>query len=226
MDHVFVTGRTIATSITIDGVTLASGTTGSQLFTLAFDATGVALWGAISASPGGTARGHAISVDGSGSVYVAGVTNNDLVIDGITLSVGNQQKAVLVAYDNTGVLTHMEVIDDRMPTDMVVDDAGQAYVCGYTAFGNDWFNPSMRNGFVAAYPGDGTCRWTVGVSGALDEDLCQSVSLNAAQTKLIVSGTFSFDEWFGALHVQTIMNNLDGFIMHLDTAGTVDWGRT
>ncbi|MEO8069488.1 MAG: T9SS type A sorting domain-containing protein [Flavobacteriales bacterium] len=227
MDRVHVTGATDATSITVDGVTMTNSGTGLQLYTLAFDANGTALWGVMSASPGGTASGRAISVDASLRTYIAGVASTDLVINGTTLPVGNQDKAVLLTFDNVGALTHMEVMADCVPVDMAVDDAGHAYVCGFVVnsavFGNDTLVPSVLDGFVAAFPGNGTCDWVVGVSGAQDNEICYSVALDNSHTHLISSGIFTFDAWFGPLHVQSGMVPSDGFIMHLDTAGAVNW---
>ncbi|MFZ1688392.1 MAG: T9SS type A sorting domain-containing protein [Flavobacteriales bacterium] len=227
LDRVYVTGSSSGTSITIDGITMTNPGVNVQLYALAFDANGTASWGTMSASPSGVANGRVIATDGSGNAYVSGLASANLVIDGSTLPVGNQDMAVLMAFNNTGAVTHMEVLADCMPMDMAVDDAGNAYVGGYVQntaiFGSDTLLPSVLDGFVAAFPGDGTCNWVVGVEGAQDNEICYSVALDASRTHLIASGIFTFDAWFGPMHVQSGMVPSDGFIMHLDTAGTVNW---
>jgi hypothetical protein len=225
-DNVFVAGQTSATSFTVGGGTLTNLSGGQELFALKFNANGGELWGGISQASQG-AESCCIAADATGKAYVVGKATGEFIIGQDTVDTGFITQAVLIKFDFFGVVEHVEVLAECQPLDLDVDDAGNAYVCGWidtmADFGGDTLVPSVLDGFVAAYASDGSYRWVVGVQGEIDNEICWSVDLDAAQTGLYVGGTFVFDAWFGGMHVETGLSPTDGFIMQLDTAGTVNW---
>ena len=231
---VLATGAVWADSIAIGGISLSDTSGWKQLFVVKLDPSGQALWANMSHSQQdpvmGGPEGRCISSDAAGNTVVAGILSGPLVMDGDTLDADTVSiHAMLITFDPAGALEHMELLPaECFPEDLTVDDAGNTYLCGMyyatAAFDTDTLSSGgWYDGFVVAYAPDGTERWVVGVQGATHNDLCRSISLSGAADTLFVGGTFIGGAWFGDLYVPTDSSFTDGFVMQLDTAGTVGW---
>ncbi|HMC97738.1 MAG TPA: T9SS type A sorting domain-containing protein, partial [Flavobacteriales bacterium] len=227
LDRVYVIGSCDAPSLTVDAVTLVNTGVGSQVVAFRFDENGMAEGGAISSNPLPGSAGLNIAVDGSGNVYSTVRFNETLVVNGVTLSTSLANSVALTKFTSAGDLEWMHAVAVCDPLDLTLDLDGNAYVCGdiqaEADFDGDILVPSVLDGFVSAYTGTGEYRWVVGVQGDIDNELCWSVALDSAQTNLIVGGTFVISASFGGVPMSTGSSPTDGFVMHMDTAGTVNW---
>ncbi len=226
-DKVFVSGSSNAVSLAIGGVILLNTTGGDQLTTLKFDAAGVAQWGKISSAATAGGSGLCIAVDKLANVYVTGRFDDTLIIDDDTLSTLITDHVALIKFTSVGDVAWLHALANCDPLDLAVDADGNAYVCGdfqYLAdFDGDTLIPSVLDGFVSAYTTNGVHRWVTGVQGDIDNELCWSVAVDSAGTKLVVAGTFVFSAWFGDQFVSTGTSPTDGFVMRMDTSGEVHW---
>ncbi|MEO8067655.1 MAG: T9SS type A sorting domain-containing protein [Flavobacteriales bacterium] len=225
--NVLVTGWTTAPSLTVDGVTLLNDSSVWQLYALKFDASGTALWGNESHAPRRWALGQAIGADALGNTYVSGRIEGVFVMGADTVGTDSVDAGVLIKLGPTGTVEYVHLLPPFYRQDITVDAIGNAYVCGIvqgtTVWGNDTLGATLFDGFVAAYAPDGNYRWVVGVQGTVGNEFCRSVVLDATQTGLLVSGTFREAAWFGDVYMETDVPPTDGFVMQVDTTGSVEW---
>jgi len=139
-------------NVYVTGFSVGSGTTGSDYVTIKYDSVGQEQWVAVyHGSANGPNEAVAIAVDGSGNVYVTGVSAsafNDNDYATIKYNASGQEQWV-VRYD------HSSGIDDAAA--IVVDASGNVYVTGFSSF--DYatikYNSAGQEQWVARYNGPG-----------------------------------------------------------------------
>ena len=227
LDRVFVTGHTNAPSLTFGSITVNNTAGGDQMWALYLDSSGTPQWAVVSEAINGGAEGLCIATNGTGEAFVATRFNTSFTIGTESVSSGATAPAALVKLGQDGQAEWMHLIASCDPLDLTVDMNGNTYLCGDFQYEADFdgtvLTPSVLDGFVASYGLFGDFRWVTAVHGDIDNELCWSVEVDAAQTSLIVGGTFVISASFGGTVISTGTSPTDGFVMHMDTAGTVNW---
>jgi outer membrane protein assembly factor BamB len=209
--NVYVTGFYGANPLIIynagggaSGITVTRTGT-SDAYLVKYNTSGTAQWATHFGGSGNVARGFGISVDGSGSVYIAGsyfaatVTfyNANGNPSGITLTNGSTAgDALVVKYNTSGTALWASRIDgsgDQRAMSTSVDGAGNVYVTGVYAFSNP-LTIYNANGsafattltpvggddvFVVKYNTSGTAQWVTQIAGT-GGDIAYGISVDSA----------------------------------------------
>lgn len=227
LDRVFVTGHTNAPSLTFGSVTVNNTAGGDQMWALYLGSTGTPQWATISEAASGGAEGLCIASNGTGEAYVAVRFTTTLTVGDHSVISGAPSPAALVKLGQDGQAEWVHLAASCDPLDLAVDVNGNTYLCGDFQYEADFdgtvLTPSVLDGFVASYGLFGDLRWVTAVQGDIDNELCWSVVLDQAQTSLVVGGTFVISASFGGTVISTGTSPTDGFVMHMDTTGTVNW---
>ncbi len=214
--NIYVAGYT---SGNLDGYTNAGI---NDLFIMKLDPDGNKLW----THQMGTSRddkAYDVSVDASGNVYVVGVTGYNSVageagLDG-NISAGGDD-LFIVKYDNDGNklwTRQMGTFSSEHATGATVDEAGNAYVAGYSGTSLDGSTP---NGvFVIKYDTNGNNLWTRQIEGAAGAAYFYRISLGA-DGHLYLAGTAGTD-----LDGNINIGGYDAFVAKYDTDGNKIWTR-
>jgi len=161
-------------------------------------------------------RGSDVSIDGSGSVYVTGVTEGGL--DGNT-SAGSADM-FLTKYDTAGTKQWTEQLGTTVEDyggDVSVDGSGNAYVTGHTYGGLDGnTSAGYFDMFLTKYDTAGTKQWTQQL-GTADRDVGLGVSIDGSGNAYVTGYTR------GGLDGNTSAGDVDVFLTKYDTAGTKQW---
>ena len=142
--------------------------------TLIYDSSGTLIsQPRVSGSTAGFDRAQAVKTDATGNIYITGTTrgsNGDLDIKTVKLSA-------------TGSLLWLETFDsgnDDIGNDIIVDDAGNVYICG-ESHGND------KDFFVRKYNTAHHTEWTEQIDGGGQEDIAYKMCFDS-EGNLIVTG--------------------------------------
>lgn len=160
----------------------------------------------------------AVAVDAGGNVYLVGSSAGSL--DGAT-SAGIFD-AVLVKYDRFGSKLWSRQFGSRaddLALAVVVDNSGNVYVGGTTDGRMDGAPPSAVSGaFVAKYDSAGSRQWIRQMQSG-QTDMVRSLAVDAAGDVIAVGYTT------GSLFAQYAGGGSDAFLMKIDSAGDLKWGR-
>lgn len=121
----------------------------------------------------------AIGADGSGNIYVAGVTNEGVASDGF-----------ITKYDASGNKLWLKTLNGSSDIndafyDMTVDNLGNAYVTGMI---NSDIG-AISDIVVARYKPDGTLDWNKVISGSSSHDIGHAISMNGLDSIYAVGFT-------------------------------------
>jgi alpha-tubulin suppressor-like RCC1 family protein len=187
----------------------------SDLFVVKYDASGVKQW-TRQLGGSGSDQAFGIDVDGSGNVYAAGWTYNNL--DGNT-SAGDRDLFV-VKYDASGVKQWTrqlgtDVIDDAFGVS--VDESGNSYVVGRTAGSLDGnTNAGDWDLFMVKYDASGVKQWTRQL-GSPTSDLAYGVAVDGCGNVYVAGYTA------GSLDGNTSAGDWDLFMVKYDASGVKQW---
>jgi uncharacterized repeat protein (TIGR01451 family)/uncharacterized delta-60 repeat protein len=166
--------------------------------------------------------GHAIAVDGDGSVYVAGYSSASW---GSPLQphAGSGNDAFVARLDNAGSLTWHTFLGGNgadYGRAIAVDGNGSVYVAGYSQ--GSWGSPLRAyidsDAFVARLGGDGSLTWNTFLGG-IDWDTGNAIAVDGAGS-VYVAG-YSGASWGSPLRAHA--GNNDAFVARLDSAGSLTW---
>jgi hypothetical protein len=133
--NVYVTGYYNTAAITVDGVTLPIPLGSNAGYIIKFNTSGIAQWGH-KIDGTGEDSGQGVAVDTSGNVYVTGLYNGAITVDGVILaaSVGGTVAAFIIKFNTSGTAQWGKKIDG-MGSDhgygVAVDTSGNVYVTGH-----------------------------------------------------------------------------------------------
>ncbi len=160
----------------------------------------------------------AVAVDAGGNVYLVGSSAGSL--DGATSA--GMFDAVLVKYDRFGSKLWSRQFGSRaddLALAVVVDSSGNVYVCGTTDGRIDGAPPSAVSGaFVAKYDSAGARQWVRQIQSG-QTDMVRSLAVDAAGDVVAAGYTT------GSLFAQYAGGGSDAFLMKIDSAGDLKWGR-
>ncbi len=180
-------------NVIVTGVTLSGLVFNFDYITAKYDPLGTEVWVKKYSGPEDDDGAEAVAVDSNGNVYVTGhVINSDWDYDIVTVkynAAGVQQWATL--WDGTGD-------GDDQPSDIAVNDDGEAFVIGTTY--TDASTTDSGNIVVLKYNTDGTIGWDVEIVGTDDlQDEGIAIGLDS-NGDVYVAGTMdtsaSSDDWY------------------------------
>ena len=162
--------------------------------------------------------GFGVAVDGSGNVYVTGLTGGAL--DGNTNAGGPD--IFLVKYDSAGKkqwTRQLGTSDYDAGHGVAVDGSGNVYVTGFTGGGLDGnTNAGNWDIFLVKYDSAGTKQWTRQL-GTITYDYGYGVAVDGSGNVYVTGFTF------GGLDGNTNAGGGDIFLVKYDSAGTKQWTR-
>lgn len=174
---------------------------------------------------GGTGddRANIIQTDGSGNVYVAGAYSGTVDFGTGPSSSSGDLDLFLAKYDASGAALWLvnggDVFDDVI-LGMAVDNAGNAYVCGYGEIVSDG---SSRASYVSKIANDGTVEWSHILTSDADYTAAYGISIDDSGNAYVSGhfmGTADFDPSTTASSTLTAYGtNSDIFILKLNSAG-------
>ena len=214
-----------------------------EIFIAKYNSSGALQW-IQSAGGADTDRSQAIDIDGQGNVYIAGYFRDSVTFDGTNyLGLNTGTRRMFVAkYSASGTFqwahwANAATNNGMEAMDLVVDDAGHAYVCGQMGADGDFEGTIVptfggsTNGYIAKYSPNGDLIYVKRVSN-VGAGIMQ-LALNDAQDSLYAVGQFygtaSFEE--GTSLSVTSPHGLNTshhsyFLAAYDSAGTGVWATS
>lgn len=214
-------------------LTNTSASSFSDVFIAKFDTSGSAVWARSLGVAAFSDLGNAVSLDGSGNVFVAGqstfpsfsgvaLTNHGRIFVAKYDNNGNPQWARKAGGGSTGV--------SDTATALAADAAGNVYLAG--AFGSaavnfdgglGLANEGGQDSFLARFDGSGGLQWVRQLGGASDAR-ANGLAVDGAGNAY-VAGEFSGVLQLPGTLLTTGPTNQNLFITRFSTAGAVDWAR-
>ncbi len=187
---------------------------GSDYYLAKYDQSGTRLW---LRQAGTSAADIAISlaVDGSGNAFVTGFTEGNLGGPNSGLS-----DAFLAKYDPSGTLLWTRqtgTAAEDWSTGIGLDQAGNAYLTGYTGGSLGGPNAGLDDAFLAKYDAEGNQVWIrqLGTSAAEDGN---SVAVDTAGSAYLIG-------WTSGGLAGPNAGLVDAFMARYDSSGTLLWTR-
>ena len=181
---------------------------------------------------GGTDEGNSIAVDAAGNTYVTGLT------DSINFPMrnaaqpdfgGGQQDAFVAKFNPAGALVYSTYLGgdgQDNATGIAVDQAGNAYITGYTASKNfptrnalQSVNRGRFNSFVAKLDPSGALVYSTYLGGSLN-DHASSIAVDSSGNIYIAGITTSQDFPLASALQPSPGGDADLFVAKLNAAGT------
>lgn len=239
----------LGNSVTVRGANTNGN--GSNIALVKYDANGAAQWARSVASGGAPSWFSAVTVDGSGNIYAAGVIQNVETLtfgNGVTArgsnSIGNGDNLLLVKYDASGTARWARSVPSGPAPSWIrslaVDKAGNVYAAGVVV-GSGSF--SLGNGvavtgtyavgsniLVMKYNPDGEVQWARSTQAAANESWFNSVDVDDegnvyAAGAFRGTGAFSFGGQAEAQGVYEAQNGYNALLVKYDASGTPQWAR-
>ncbi len=186
------------------------------------------IWNTFLGTNNGTDYGLGITVDGSGNIYVTGISNATWgkPVRGYTRA----SDAFVVKLDSAGNLiwnTFLGGIGNDYGEGVAVDGSGNVYITGLTdvSLGSGtWGNPiraftSQGDAFVAKLDSNGNLTWNTFLGGG-GSDWGKGITVSSNGT-VYVAG-FSDAAWGGPI-IRAYTTLSDAFIARLDSSGNLIW---
>jgi uncharacterized delta-60 repeat protein len=190
-------------NVYIAGYTGSSGAGSPELLIAKYDTSGTIQW---QRTLGGASNdyGFGIAVDGSGNVYVTGLTES---------SGGALANFLIVKYDTSGTIQWQRTLggaQNDIANGIAVDGSGNVYVSGYTGSSG----AGNSDVLIVKYDTSGTIQWQRTLGGA-STDIGYGIAVDGSGNVYISGYTFSS----GA-------GSSDVLIAKYNTSGTIQWQRT
>ena len=210
-------GNVYVTGLTGGGLDGNTNVGGADVFLVKYDSAGTKQW----TRQLGTSSydsGQGVAVDGSGNVYVTGLTGGSL--DGNS-NAGNWD-IFLVKYDSAGTKQWTRQLGTTAEDGgygVAVDGSGNVYVTGHTGGSLDGnTNVGGADIFLVKYDSAGTKQWTRQL-GTSSYDSGQGVAVDGGGNVYVTGLTG------GGLDGNSNAGNWDIFLVKYDSAGTKQWTR-
>jgi hypothetical protein len=195
------------------------GNYSKDIFVAKYDSTGRHLWSKSFGNDGNSEISQALTVDGSGNIYISGKTASGVSVPAINFGCTNSDYAgaglnsFVTKLNGQGQCQWVRYVSDRyddVSTGVTVDASGNVYMTGYfqsTAnfdgqdplFGNATFRrtatgtinngPSESDGYIVKYNSTGVIQW-VRRFGGTSTDQGSSVSIDPTDNGVVLTGMF------------------------------------
>lgn len=207
--NVYITGRTAGG---LDGGTNASVGVGvGDAFLIKYDTSGARQWTKLLGTSAED-EAYSVAVDAGGNIFIAGLTNGDLV----GTNAGNSDMFV-AKYDSTGTLVWTQQLgngSNDVARGVATDSSGNVYVTGYTGGSLDsqvWIGAT--DAFITKYNAAGAKQWTkqFGSSDSSKDDAAFAITIDATDS-IYVTG-----------YINSALTVGDVFVAKYDTLGTQQW---
>ncbi len=205
----YVTGYT---SGTFSGQSNAGGT---DAFLAKLDSSGKVLWVREFGSSSSD-FGTAVAVDGSGNVFVVGITSGTM--PGGNIAAG-QDDYFLAKFDSSGTRQWLvqhgtSAMDDGLAVG--VDGSGNSYVAGSTTGAIMGSNAGGDDAFLVKYDSSGSTLWAKQFGGSGDDD-AMGLAVDSSGNAYVTGGTSS------GLGGHTNAGGFDVFLAEYGSSGTRAW---
>lgn len=198
-NNIYLTGKGV--KITAEGY---------NIYTLKYNSNGQRLWAVdFTGTPGVNSNeyGLGIAIDGSGNVYVAGAA--------VVTNKGNE--FTVLKYNTNGVLQYSKMLSGANLNasdeayDVAVDNAGNAYACGYYySGGQDFFS-----GVIIKLNPTGIVTYTKLYNGVTNNNWEEYVNQIILDNQHVIG--------VGTVRRDPNVNDYDMFTVKLTTAGVQSW---
>jgi hypothetical protein len=198
IDNVYIAGATT-------GILGGASAGGNDAFLSKYDASGTLLWTQQLGTVGNDAA-SSVSSDGSGSVYISGITSGDL--GGAN---AGDKDAFLSKYDATGALLWTQQIGSAnwdSASSVSSDGLGSVYISGKTLGDLGSANAGGEDAFLAKYDSSGDLQWTRQL-GTPADDTSHGVSADHLGNVFVVGNTAD--------------PNPDAWVSKYDSLGNLLW---
>ena len=195
------------------------GTYGKDIFVAKYDSAGRHLWSRSFGNDGNSEMGQAVTVDGSGNIYVAGKAVTGINVRSVNFGCANNDyqgagaNSFVVKLNSQGQCQWVRYVSDDyddMSTGVAVDGSGNVYMTGSfqsTAnfdgqdplFGSTTFRRSATgsisggasesDGYLVKYNSSGATQWVRRFGGS-STDQGTSVSIDPADSGIVITGMF------------------------------------
>lgn len=225
---IYVTGYYSGTA-DFDGLSITS-TGGDDVFLAKYNSAGVIQWVFTMGGPGPD-RARAVSVDGSGNVYVAGRFQGTGTFGGTMLTSAGDDDIFISSFNGNGGF-RWALAEGGTGTDrawgVTTDGANSVFVTGLfsgtaTFSGNQITSTGGEDIFVAHYSSTGALQWVQG-AGGLTDDLGWDVAADATGN-VFVSGFYADSASFAGNDVTSNGAN-DIFVARYNVLGNFIWVRS
>ncbi len=199
-----------------DGDIAAANAGLNDAFLIKLDSLGIQLWSK-QIGTAATDESRSVAVDGSGNVYITGVTWGDLAAAN-----AGESDAFLVKYDSSG--NHLwsqqiGTVGEDESNSVAVDGSGNAYISGWTNGDIAAANAGLRDAFLVKFDSSGNQLWSKQL-GSADYDYGRSVAVDGSDNVYIAG--FSFGSIGGTNPNPGVM---DGFVVKYDSSGNRLWSK-
>ncbi len=216
--NVFITGGFWSPTITFDTITLISSDTSAlaeNVFVVKFDPNGHVLWGrtGIGGQPYSYNKGHGLSTDANGNVYVTGELNSSTItFDTIALT---GPSLFIAKYDSVGNLIWAHNTGGK-GYEIKSDDSGNFFVAGVAG----------GSVLLQKYDTNGNYIWGHYVSGGQALSVTTDQNQDVYITGDFYGATITFDSYILHNNDSTGIGYSDVFIVKYDSSGNVVWAKS
>jgi hypothetical protein len=234
--NVYVTGYFAEQRIVFGPDIISTDTNGSyDLFLLKYDTNGNPVW-ARTAGGADQEKGYCVKVDGRGAVYVAGSKGIDsFSFGGDRLkNTHGSDDVLLLKYDTAGHeiwARNSGYAFNAQVNSIAIDKAGSCYITGkYNGTPIKFDTATLpcagdEDVFIVKYSPSGKLVWAKTAGGA-DKDWGQSLAVDHQSNLILTGSTASASFKFADLNLPVSAARwFDVYVMKMDTAGNVIWGK-
>ncbi|MCE9585978.1 hypothetical protein K8R04_01500 [Candidatus Uhrbacteria bacterium] len=215
--YVYVSGLSPATW----GSPVRAYTASSDAFAVKLDGSGNIVWNTFLGGSSGDS-GNAVTVDGSGNVYISG--NSVATWGSPVRAYSSGTDGLVVKLDSSGNLTWNTFLGGSGTDNMfsiAVDESGNVYAGGFTDTG--WGSPvraytSANDGSVSKLDGSGNLTWNTFLGGS-GNDSVFAVAVDGNGN--VYAGGNSVATWGSP--VRAYSSGTDGLVAKLDSSGNLTW---
>ena len=192
-------GRMIAVdssgNVYVNGTTNFTGGYDSMMIAK-YNSSGTLQWQKTFGDSNTQERGHGITVDSSGNVFVCGETTKGV------------NGALVAKLNSSGTLQWQRTLDASLFYDVVVDSSDNVYVGGYTSIG------SYTNYLAAKYNNSGTLQWQRTIGGSNASDNGRSITIDSSDNVYI-----------GGVSTAGGVGVYDSILVKYNSSGTYQWQK-
>jgi hypothetical protein len=206
-------------------------------FIVKFNSSGVRQWATYYGGPGNEVQDASCAVDGSGNVYLAGLTSSTA---GIASSGhqntygGGTMDTYLVKFNSSGTrqwATYFGGNDLDTPGKCAVDPSGNIYLSGTTrstvgigssGYQNTHSGGSVNDAFLVKFNTSGVVQWAT-YYGGTSSDGSNAVACDASGNVYLVGSTGSATNIASSGHQNTFGGSTDAYLVKFNSAGARQW---
>ncbi|MFN8285160.1 MAG: SBBP repeat-containing protein [Chitinophagales bacterium] len=229
------------------GVSTVTAAFIGDAFVADFDASGSLVWAKhIKSTFAGSARVDALATDGSGNVFVTGAFSNKVdfdpapaLVELTSVGLTGNPDVYLLKLSSQGNFSWVKQLggdDIDIPTDLVVDGTGAAYISGYfndtadfdaTAAINNFISRGLDDGFLLKFDNAGNQQWSKQFGGGGYDEGWRMVYDNSFGY-IYLTGAFSdtvdFDPGAGTNNLMA-QGDQDIYLSKIDVGGNFLWTK-